>query len=273
MIIGGAALILVAVGLLYVFLIAPGGKTGDADLFAHVYAHRGLHSADRTVPENSLTAFAAARDAGYGMELDLNISRDGQVVVFHDDDLQRGCAINAMVNDLRWEELRTLRLFDTDERIPLLNEVLATVEGRVPLILELKNTPRRIELCEAAAEILDGYTGPYCVESFHPEIVRWFRRNRPAVIRGQLSAAPDSFKDQSPPVRLLLSSLLTNVTTRPHFVAYKHQDSRRGASILLRLRLFRLLGGALVGWTVTDRDDREWCVRTFDTIIFEFFRP
>lgn len=276
-----AAAVLVGAGfLVYLFLLAP-GRTGPElrkraeFLFGQPYAHRGLHNKERTVPENSPAAFRAARDAGYGMELDLNLTRDGQVVVFHDADLERVCGVHGKIEEMTYEELKPLRLLDTDQGIPLFSEVLAEVDGSVPLIVELKDTPRHRRLCEAAAKLLDAYEGPYCIESFHPAIVRWFRLNRPGVIRGQLSAGPQEFTEQSPPVRLLLASLLTNVATRPHFVAYRHQDSRIGSRSRLRrrLRLYRLLGGALVGWTVTDQDDRDWCTRVFDAVIFEFYRP
>ena len=256
---------------LWLFLIAPArnGRRRCVPLFDRHFAHRGLHTPDRTVPENSLPAFAAAGEAGYGIELDVQLSADGQVVVFHDDDLARACGDPRAVADLNAAELCTLRLFGTVERIPLLAEVLTLVDGRVPLIVELKDGPRNDALCEATVRLLDGYGGPFCIESFHPGIVRWFRRNRPRVVRGQLSAGPDTFDRQSPPVRFLLSRLLSNVVTRPHFVAYRHKDGVGR----LRLRVVRLLGGALVGWTVTDRDNRERCLAFFDALIFEFWRP
>ncbi len=260
---GGLALVL--------FLIAPAcdGKRRCTPLFDRHFAHRGLHTPDRTIPENSLPAFAAACEAGYGIELDVQLSADEQVVVFHDDDLERACGDPRNVADLSAAELHALRLFGTVERIPLLAEVLSLVNGRVPLIVELKDVPRNDALCEETVRLLDTYGGPFCIESFHPGVVRWFRRNRPTVARGQLSAGPDTFDRQRPPVRFLLSRLLTNVVTRPHFVAYRHKD---GVGRLL-LRLVRLLGGALVGWTVTDRDNRERCLAFFDVLIFEFWRP
>lgn len=271
-----AALVLI---LIYLVLLAPARLRGEARsnaqaLWRSNYAHRGLHSADLTVPENSLAAFAAARDGGYGIELDINLTRDGQVVVFHDDTLDRVCGVPGRVADASLEKLRELRLLGTAERIPLFTEVLELLAGSsTPLIVELKDTPRHRELCQAAATILDGYTGPFCIESFHPAIVRWFRRERPGVIRGQLSAGHREFPEQSPPVRLLLSSLLTNVASRPHFVAYRHEDARRRSGLRLSLRLVRMLGGFLVAWTLTSEDDRDWCLPRFDTIIFEHFLP
>ncbi|TVR06529.1 MAG: glycerophosphodiester phosphodiesterase [Spirochaetaceae bacterium] len=256
---------------LWLFLIAPArtGRRWCTPLFDRHFAHRGLHTPDGTIPENSLPAFAAACEAGYGIELDVQLSADGQVVVFHDDDLVRVCNDPRAVADLSTDALSRLRLFDTAERIPLLSEVLALVGGRVPLIVELKDGPRNDVLCTETARLLDRYIGPYCIESFHPGIVRWFRRNRSGVVRGQLSAGSSTFDKQRAPVRFLLVQLLTNVATRPHFVAFRHQDGVGR----LRLRLVRLLGGALVGWTVKETDDRERCLRFFDVLIFEFWRP
>jgi len=255
----------------YIALLAPGRypKNAPEGLWTHCYAHRGLHAKDKSVPENSLAAFSAAAEAGYGMELDINLTKDGQVVVFHDDSLKRVCGVDKLITDCTYPELLQYRLHDTEQKIPLLTDVLSLVAGRAPLIVELKVTRNNRELCQKAAAILDSYAGPYCIESFHPGIVRWFYKNRPQVVRGQLAAG---FKDYSgiPAYQaLLLSSLLVNAAARPHFAAYKHEDSHGK----LRLALYRLLGGKLVAWTVRDGDDTDDCKKRFDVIIFEFFRP
>lgn len=257
--------------LLYLLLIAPANaKKGQGDaLWQTNYAHRGLHNKEKTVPENSLAAFAAAVNAGYGIELDINLTTDNRLVVFHDDTLRRMCGVDARVDECTYERLRELTLLNTSEHIPLFEEVLALVNGRVPLIVELKTTARNNELCRRAAQMLDGYRGLYCVESFHPAIVRWFAKHRPHVVRGQLSAGRASFENLPVWQAALLSLLVTNAVTRPNFVAYQHTDARKK----LRLSLFRLMGGRLAGWTVRDTDDIAYCRKRFDTIIFEFFSP
>ncbi len=265
------AAVIVIVFLLYLFLLAPGDfpKTADPSLWKAYYAHRGLHSKDKTVPENSMAAFARAVEAGYGIELDLNLTTDDRIVVFHDDNLLRVCGADKQVPDCTYDELQQYRLCGTTERIPLFSEVLVLVNGRVPLIVELKATKRNRELCRRAAELLKEYHGPYCIESFHPALVRWFYKNRPEVVRGQLSAGYKDFSTLPLYQSVGLSSLITNVITRPHFVAYRHQDAKHK----LRLRLFKWLGGKLVCWTVRDTDDINDCLKRFDVIIFEFFRP
>lgn len=263
---------LVAVFGIYLFLLAPGRqlKSAPPALWQTRYAHRGLHDQKNAAPpENSMAAFAAAIEAGYGMELDINLTTDDQVVVFHDDNLKRICGVDKRVADCSWEELQALRLSGTEHRIPLFSELLALVDGRAPLVVELKATKRNAALCEKAAAMLDAYKGPYCIESFHPGIVAWFKKNRPEVVRGQLAAGIREYGKQTFLQKLILSAMLANVWARPHFAAYRHEDSHGR----LRLKLFRMMGGKLVAWTVRGTDDVGWCERFFNAIIFEYFRP
>jgi glycerophosphoryl diester phosphodiesterase len=254
----------------YAWLVAPGRIPRDAEgLWGLHYAHRGLYNRDQSVPENSLAAFGAAAEAGYGMELDLTITADGEIVVFHDDMLTRACGVDRDIRDCTWEELRSCRLFGTDQRIPLLGEVLELVAGRVPIIVELKHTKRYRELCAGAALLLDVYAGPCCVESFDPRIVRWFAVHRPEVPRGQLAGGLRSYESARFCENLLMSAVMTNACCRPHFVAYRHQDAARK----LGLRAYRWLGGQLVAWTVQNAGDEVRCRRLFGTVIFESYRP
>ena len=264
-------IILFLLFLFYLYIISPAElpKNSDGRLWRNSYAHRGLHEKDKSVPENSMAAFAHAVEAGYGMELDINLSADGKVVVFHDSNLLRVCGVDKLITDCTAAELSAYRLENTSEGIPLLEDVLKLVDGRVPMIIELKNTKNWQTLCEKATELLSDYSGPYCIESFHPGIVRWFYKNKPKVVRGQLSASYRSFEGTPLWQSLLISSLITNLAARPHFIAYNHEDARHRS----RLRFFHLLGGKLAGWTVRDTDNSEVCRNRFDVIIFEFFRP
>ena len=152
-------------------LVGPGKYTkGAAAPFAGRYfAHRGLFSKDQTVPENSLKAFGLAVEKGYGIELDIQLSKDGEVVVMHDDDLARACGIDRPVAELTLAELKELKLFGTEEKIPLFSEVLELVAGKVPMIVELKSQgPRNAELSLKARDMLYAYGhksgGDYCIE-------------------------------------------------------------------------------------------------------------
>ena len=173
------------------FLIAPGRASEEkkAPFLGANIAHRGLHTRDRAVPENSLAAFQAAVDRGYGVELDVRITTDGYLAVFHDENLWRMCGLEKDIDECAWEDLQTLRLAGTAERIPLLSEVLALVDGKTPIVLELKRGRQNRALCEGVRAMLQGYKGDICVESFDPRIVRWWRKNAPEVLRGQLSCS------------------------------------------------------------------------------------
>ncbi len=261
---------IIAIVALYAFLTAPGRMPrGTDELWSAHYAHRGLYTKDQKVPENSLSAFAAAAEAGYGMELDITITTDDEVVVFHDDMLTRACDVSKDIRDCALSELRGCRLFGTEQGIPLFSEMLELVDGRAPLIVELKSTKRYRELCAEAAALLDVYTGSYCVESFDPRIMRWFYKHRPGVVRGHLACGIRSYETTPFFQSLLMSSLLTNAMCRPHFVAYRHQDARRK----LGLWAFKRMGGRLVAWTVQNYEDAQYLRKQFDNIIFEFFRP
>lgn len=257
--------------ILYIFALAPGrlSRNTDSRLWKTYYAHRGLHSEDCAVPENSMAAFRAAIEYGYGIELDLQLTADSEVIVFHDDNLFRLCGANRAVADCTWQELQQYQLCSTSERIPLFHDVLKLVAGRVPLMVELKTGRNNKLLCQRTAQLLDNYHGLFCLESFHPGIVLWFKKNRRQMIRGQLSAGYRRFQPLPRLLGHLLSSLLTNIATRPHFVAYHHED----APSQLKLTLFRMLGGKLIGWTVTAAEDISYCQKYFDTFIFEFFLP
>jgi glycerophosphoryl diester phosphodiesterase len=255
----------------YLIMISPAELPLNSDrrLWQYQYAHRGLHEKDKSVPENSMAAFDKALAAGYGIELDINLTADGEVAVFHDSNLLRVCGVDKLITQCLTAELAGYRLEKTDEQIPLLKEVLQLVDGQVPLLIELKNTPKWPLLCEKAAAILDDYPGAYCIESFHPGIVRWFCLNRPKVVRGQLSARGSSLEGIPLWQSLPIAAMVTNLACHPHFIAYKHQDARHR----IGLGLFRLMGGKLACWTVRDTDDADQLRKQFDVMIFEFFRP
>ena len=236
------------------------------------YAHRGFHDKP-DVPENSLAAFRRAAEHRFGAELDVHLMRDGHLAVIHDSSLKRTAGIDVAVEDLTAEELKTYRLEGTEETIPLLEEVLPLFEGKTPLIVELK--PERGNhdaLAAATVEMLDRFSLLYCIESFDPRCLRWLKRHRPEIVRGQLSG--DLLRDgqgsgQSKLTLWLLSHLLLNFMGRPDFVAYNYLD--RGNLSLRWCRKFYKVQE--LSWTVRDRDVLE-CVEKDGCIpIFEAFDP
>jgi len=265
---------LISVYGIYLFLIAPGVKSKEkklklSNLLRYHYAHRGLHNQQNLIPENSMKAFILAKESGYGIELDLNLTKDGEVVIFHDGDLLRACGTDFKVEDLTWDELSKYEVFGTGERIPLFSDLLKEIDGEIPLLVELKNTKRYKELCEKSSKLLDGYKGDFCIESFNPKIVRWFYKNRPNVVRGQLSSNVRELGKENIILRFLLSSLIFNVIARPDFVAYLYKDAKGKFGI----KNYRLLGGKLFGWTIADEKSAKEYLAFFDSIIFENFTP
>lgn len=253
---------------LAVFLTAPGRASEErkAPFRGRNIAHRGLYKIDRSVPENSLPAFQSAVERGYGVEFDVHITRDGELVVFHDDTLQRLCGAAECIDDLTLEELAQYTLSGTEEHIPTLAQVLETVGGKTPIVLELKRGKQNRALCEKTRAMLKDYNGEVCIESFDPTIVRWWKKNAPEVLRGQLSCPQQALADALPkPMAFVLSHLLMNFLGRPHFVAY----GLEGGEKPLTVRLCEALGAMKVCWTSHAPANEE----TNDTVIFEFYRP
>ena len=254
--------ILAALFLIHVFLLTTRRRRAAAEAFMHApYAHRGFFGG--AIPENSLAAFRAAVENGFGIELDVQLSADGEVMVFHDESLLRMTGCDASLYSKTKEELSHLRLGGTDEHIPTLKEVLACVDGKVPLLVEIKSDHAVFDVCRKTAEILDGYSGTYMIESFHPLAVNWFRKMRPAVVRGQLSARLFKKGDRTPSM-FLVQNLLLNFLARPDFVAYDYHH-KNGYSFSL-CRFFHR--PYTVAWTVRDREALALC-RSFDAVIFE----
>ena len=257
---------------LIIFMVAPGKLTPQAKKTAQIFyglncAHRGLHSEDQQVPENSLAAFAAARDNKYGVELDIQLSKDEKVVVFHDDDLKRVCGIDELVYSKDWEDLSKMQLFGTNQCIPLLTDVLEVL-GDAPVIVELKSAgENNTKLCEETLKIMREQGINWCVESFDPRIGAWFRSNAPDVLRGQLSCRPEDYNDIPKLNAFVLGNMLTNFISRPHFIAYKNTLRP------LTVRLCRLMKPIKVIWTIKPDHDIKKCEKENDTIIFEYYQP
>ena len=265
--------IVVICKILWLFAIAPQifSKPDMSCLKKYDYAHRGLHCKEKGVPENSMKAFENAVQCRFGMELDLQLTKDKKVVVFHDENIKRLCGVDKIVSDLTFEELQNYYLLETSERIPLFEEVLKVVSGVVPLIIELKTYNDTEELCSLTWEILKDYTGHYCVESFSPRIVRWFRVNHPEVVRGQLAEHVSGGKNGFNCISAFLyRNMFTNFYTRPHFEAYNFKHRK---NISLRTAKF-LFGMQEVSWTLRNEKDfneakNEGCLCIFEGIMPE----
>ncbi len=227
-------------------------------------AHRGLHSNDNGIPENSLLAFKEAVNNGFAIENDIHLTKDGEVVVFHDDNISRMCGINKKIKDMTLGEIKELRLLNTDERIPTLKECLEVVDGKVPLLIEFKYEGNTKELCQKANEILENYKGLYFVQSFHPQILRWYKKHNKKICRGQLSSA---FKGEGF-IKIVAGTLIFNFLSRPDFVSYDQWGKN-----YLPFKLVKKLGAFPVGWTFRSQKQEDDCKEDFNTFIFEDYIP
>ena len=242
---------------------------GLAALRSWSYAHRGLHDSQK--PENSLAAFRAAVESGYGAELDVHLMKDGNLAVIHDSSLKRTTGVNLRIEDLDVSSITDYRLNHSQEQIPLLQQVLELYEGRAPLIVELKAVNRNhAALCRAACRLLDHYQGQYCIESFDPRVVAWFRRHRPDVIRGQLSENWMRAKLSAPAIfKWVMTHHIANVYTRPDFIACRFED-RNVAGTKISRGFWKVQG---VSWTIRTIDDFKTAVDEGWIPIFEGFMP
>ena len=266
----GLIVFLFTIGVLFVFAVrGRRGHIGVKQLRGWFYAHRGLHDDDR--PENSMSAFRAALEHGYGVELDVHLLADGNLAVIHDSLLKRTTGAEGRIEDLTTQDLVNYHLEGTSETIPTFRQVLDLFAGKVPLIVELK--PERgnhAALCETACEMLASYTGPYCVESFDPRCIYWLKKNRPDVIRGQLTENYFASGSKLPPVlKFILNNQLENFLTVPDFVAYRFTDRNNLSNRIVR----KIWGVQGVSWTILSKKDLEIAVQEGYLPIFEGFIP
>lgn len=277
---------------LYLLMTMP-RMIGRPDRGPHInvlYAHRGLHDNTGDAPENSMAAFRKAVEAGYGIECDVQLTKDGIPVIFHDFTLKRiarypegqipedapvnddgSFGVAGKVIDYTYEELLQFHLLNSDEKIPRFEDFLKLVDGRVPLIVELKIELKDLSVCPAADKLLRNYKGVYCIESFNPLGVMWYRRNRPDVMRGQLSDEfhkdkPDEFKGI---LYFVLTYLFFNFLTKPDFIAFNRKYPK-SFSLWVNRHLYRCLTAA---WTVKSQKQLIDAEKDFDIYIFDSFIP
>ena len=255
-----------------VYIGSVGGRTGHPgmkDLRGWNYAHRGLHS--KGIPENSMAAFKAALEHGYGIEFDLHLLKDGNLAVIHDSLLKRTTGAEGRIEDLTTDDLKNYHLEGTEETIPTFRQLLDLYDGKAPLIVELKpENGNHAKLTEIACGMLKDYPGVYCMESFDPRCVHWLKKNRPDIIRGQL--ARNFFRsDTSLPgwLKFVLTYSLSHFLTMPYFTAYRYAD-RKNLSTWICRKLYGVQG---VSWTLRSKEEYDTALKEGWIPIFESFIP
>ncbi len=241
-------------------------KQGDW-LFGAPFAHRGLHQ-ENGVPENSMAAFELALDKGYGIELDVQLSNDGQVVVFHDYTLERLSNGAGKVKETSLQALQQLRLLGTEETIPSLAQVLEQIAGKVPLLVELKGLQGgATQLEPAVAKLLDIYQGEFALMAFNPHRLAWFKKHRPIFLRGQLTER--YLEDELPLWRkLAYKYCLYNGFSQPDFISYEIDMLPNW-----RMRGFARRGLPMISWTINSPERLKLARQYVDNIIFERIEP
>ncbi len=241
----------------------------DSWLVNQFIAHRGFHDAKN--PENTLGAFQRAVDHNYAIELDVRILADGTLVVHHDEKIARTTGADGYLKNMTWEEIAPLKVLGSEFGIPKVQQVLDLVDGRVPILFDIKNFSRKqVGTLESnLCGMLENYKGSFAVEAFNPFVLLWFKENHPEIKRGIISS---SFKDKdnsevkvSSLVAYFLRRLKFNKKIQPHFVSYEWTD--------LTNRFVRKCRLPILAWTLTSQEDYMKIVKYADNIIFENFEP
>ena len=264
--------ILIIIVVIYLYLIKPDNSRKEALIPYHqrYICHRGFYN-NEDVPENSLSAFKKAVDNNYGIELDIQLTKDDKLVVFHDASLLRMCGVDKNLIDCTYEELKHYPLLDTKERIPLFSEVLKCLKKDTPLIVEIKGDGRFIEATKKTVEMMRQYDGLYNMESFNPLVVKYLKDHEPDIIRGQLSY--NFLADKESPISFYLKFIATNLlyisTVKPDYVAY---DIENMHNLSFRI-ISRIYKGECVAWTVKSQKQLEQARKYYQTFIFDSFIP
>ncbi len=264
------ATVISAIAFAVIYILAPAKYRPALKPFLGIYiAHRGLYNNDNGIPENSLPAFREAKKAGYGVELDVRLTGDGRLVVFHDADISRMCGEKIRISQASYTRLSQSRLNSSNEKIPLFSEALEALDG-APLVCEIKcDDVRDVEkVCRKTAKALKGYKGKYCIESFSPFVLRWFKKHEPKIVRGQLSRSYKGDTSVKGFWAFTMRHLMVNWIGRPDFIAYDFHDTHA-----LGFNIVRLMRPGLIAWTVRSEDELTLAKKKFESFIFEGFIP
>lgn len=267
--------ILILITLFYIISIKPNKKRPLFDLMDPsriFYAHRGIHNNNNRInPENSLLSFEMAIEMNFGIELDVQVTKDNIPLVFHDKSLFRICGLKGEIKDLTYNDLKKLKLFNTNQHIPTLKEVLELVDGKVPLIVEIKNETANLGELKYIAEILDSYNGFYSIESFNPLVLIWYKKNRPHIMRGQLTSyfRKDNCSFLKKVRNFVLENLMMNFWAKPDFIVlnYKYKNM---TSFKICKCLYRPL---TISYTIKSQTSLNENKADFDLFIFDSFIP
>lgn len=234
-----------------------------------LFAHRGLHSPGGP-PENSIESFLAAEQGGYGIELDVRLTRDGELAVIHDADTGTTTEESMIVEQSRYGELKELSLGGTESRIPTLGGVLEALRPTTPLLVEVKPSPSQSECAAKVVEVVSPRLGSTAVQSFHPAVVRRVKKDSPRLLVGQIGGiAPEIASELSTSEKLFLTTLFTNPWAKPDFLSLEISYLTSPPARFWR----RVLGCAVLAWTIRDSAAYAKSRELHAGTIFDGFRP
>ena len=225
-----------------------------------IIAHRGIHD-NKKVYENTLEAFKKALKKQYIIELDVHLTKDNIIVVFHDYNLKRLTGINRIIENSTYKELNQQELF----HIPTLEETLKLVKGQVPLLIEIKQNSKVGPLEEKLMTILKNYKGKYAIQSFNVMTIYWLKKNYPTILRGQLSSQYRKTK-MNKITKFILKNMLLNHITKPNFISYKYDELSPK-----KIKKYKRKGIILLAWTIDNKEDYNQYKNQYDNLICEKF--
>ncbi len=268
--ISAIAAVLLLSYLVFRILIKPNKYRSEMGSFKNVrYAHRGLHNS--SVPENSIEAFSLAVESGFGIELDVRLSSDGELMVFHDETLDRMTDVSGKFDEFGADALGKIKLLGTENTIPTFREVLELVDGKVPLLVEIKEFNGSFAVTEKTVDMLREYKGPFIVESFNPLVIGKIKKLAPEFMRGFLSQDFLIEKGYKTAKYFLLKNMLFNFIARPDFIAYRHSDYDVWALKFIKKHYKKT---PLIAWTVESAEDDAAAVKNgFSGVIFQYYNP
>lgn len=227
-------------------------------LTKNIISHRGIYD-NKKIFENTLPAFKKALSKGYIIELDIHLTKDNNIIVFHDYNTKRMTNIDKVVENSTYQELNKQKIL----HIPTLEEVLKLVNGKVPLLIEIKQNQKVGPLEKKLMDMLKKYNGQYAIQSFNPKTIYWFKKNYPNVIRGQLSYSNHSY---NPIKRFIFRKMFFNLITKPNFISYRYNDLT-----IKQINKYRKKGIIIIAWTINSKKNYEKYKDIYDNLICENF--
>lgn len=230
------------------------------------FAHRGLFNEE--FPENSIKAFENAIKNDFAIELDIQFTKDKKVIVFHDYTLERLTGDKRNISDLNYEEVKKLNLLNTDEKIPLLEEVLELVDGKVPLLIEIKNCSDIINLGNETAKLLQNYSGKYAIQSFDPCVLKWYKKNNKSVLVGLLIGSYKGIEKVNHCKDVVIDFKRFFLEYKMDFLSIDSYDIKN-----LAIKTFRFFRIPILSWTIRSESELKEIKEFVDGFIFDSFIP